>query len=221
MKTCKDCIHYDVCPQESYATDLNPYMDFSSRNDVDESCYDFKDKTKFIELPCPLGTTVYMIVSAHDSYDGTEYKTVIQAPFTFDKLKSFNRTIFLTEEDAERKLRGNDIRLESKEKAVELIDTYMAGKNSIELSPDDAEEILLKLNTIFGEESKYLKPLLKRVGFNITEPIYKKSLVSIVGNRILYKGDNPLPDVPKKIRPMKKSRSKQKKFKKLFNKDKI
>ena len=201
MKTCKDCVHYALCLKASY---MPPYIDLSAKYDVNESCRDFKDISKFIELPCPIGTTVYMIVSAHDSYDGTEYKTVIQAPFTFDKLKSFNRTIFLTEEKAERKLRGDDIRLEPKEKAVELIDTYMAGKNSIELSPDEAEEILLKLNTIFGEESKYLKPLLKRVGFNITEPIYKKSLVSIVGNRILYKGDNPLPDAPKKIRPMKK-----------------
>jgi len=95
--------------------------------------------------------------------------------------------------------------LSAKDRAIELLSTYMAGKNSIEISPDEADKLLIELNIIFGEESRYLKPLLKRIGFNITEPIHKKSLVSILGNRILYKGDNPLPDAPKKRSPMKKS----------------
>ena len=55
MKTCKDCIHCNVCPQDIFATDLHPYIDFSVRDDVEESCDDFKDKSKFIELPCSIG----------------------------------------------------------------------------------------------------------------------------------------------------------------------
>lgn len=52
MKTCKDCIYDDVCLHEILPTDIHPsYIDFLVRDDVDESCQDFKDKNKFIELP--------------------------------------------------------------------------------------------------------------------------------------------------------------------------
>ena len=55
MKTCRDCIHDDVCLHEILPTDIHPsYIDFSDKDDVDESCQDFKDKDKFIELPCSI-----------------------------------------------------------------------------------------------------------------------------------------------------------------------
>lgn len=105
MKTCVDCIHCDVCTKDSYPTDINPvYIDFSVRDDVDKSCDDFKDKTKFIELPCPIGDTVYMVVNAYNTYDNVEYKTVIETSFGLDMLKSFNKRFFLTREEAEKKL---------------------------------------------------------------------------------------------------------------------
>lgn len=63
MKTCADCIHCDVCPKESYATDLEPYIDLSIINNVDEYCIEFKDKNKYIELLCPIGTDLYRIDS--------------------------------------------------------------------------------------------------------------------------------------------------------------
>ena len=53
--TCKDCVHCNVCTQDILSTDLHPYIDFSVRDDVEESCCDFKDKSKFIELPCSVG----------------------------------------------------------------------------------------------------------------------------------------------------------------------
>ena len=56
MRACKDCIHCNVCAQDILATDLHPYINFSIRNDVEESCDDFKDKSKFIELPCSIGS---------------------------------------------------------------------------------------------------------------------------------------------------------------------
>ena len=35
MKTCKDCIHYDVCQHEIVPTDIHPsYIDFSYRDDA-------------------------------------------------------------------------------------------------------------------------------------------------------------------------------------------
>lgn len=42
MKTCKDCIHYDIC--------LGAFGDW-----LPKICDSFKDKSRFIELPCSVG----------------------------------------------------------------------------------------------------------------------------------------------------------------------
>jgi len=88
---CTDCLHYEICNALSVVDD--------------DICECFKNKSKYIELPCPIGTTVYMVTSGYDSWDNTEFKKVIQVPFRLDILKSFNKRFFLTEEEAERKLR--------------------------------------------------------------------------------------------------------------------
>ncbi|MBO5934060.1 MAG: hypothetical protein J6Q94_01090 [Clostridia bacterium] len=63
MKICRDCIHYDVCDCYHTATDTGrfAYQNFSyeDRNDVEESCDDFKDKSLVLDLPCKVGDTVY------------------------------------------------------------------------------------------------------------------------------------------------------------------
>lgn len=43
--TCKECLHCDVCSQESLATDISPYIDYSGRNDVEKECGEFIYKT--------------------------------------------------------------------------------------------------------------------------------------------------------------------------------
>ena len=90
MKTCKDCIHCDVCQ-------LDP-------NTLVNDCEWFKDKSKFIELPCSIGETVYMISTGHDDWSGHDFKMIIQASFRLDMLKEFNKRFFLTREEAQKKL---------------------------------------------------------------------------------------------------------------------
>ena len=46
MKTCKDCIHSDVC----HIVEMSSWWELA-----DYRCDDFKDKSKFIELPCSVG----------------------------------------------------------------------------------------------------------------------------------------------------------------------
>ena len=48
--TCKDCIHYEVCCK--YMVTPN------------HLCKDYKDKSKYIELPCKVGDMVYAICYA-------------------------------------------------------------------------------------------------------------------------------------------------------------
>ena len=43
MSTCKDCLHSEICPWDCDSV----------------VCERFKDKSKFVELPCKVGDTVY------------------------------------------------------------------------------------------------------------------------------------------------------------------
>lgn len=53
---CKDCIHYDVCIESGRAI-----LEFYGEDDAINFCSYFKDASKFIELPCSIGDTVYKI----------------------------------------------------------------------------------------------------------------------------------------------------------------
>lgn len=48
--TCKECLHCEVCMQESLATDISPYIDYSIRNDVEKECENFIDEDNVVEV---------------------------------------------------------------------------------------------------------------------------------------------------------------------------
>ncbi len=63
--TCKECIHYGVCGG-FIPTDLDQdVFDYCREGRTDEipdiewRCNDFKPKSRYIELPCAVGDTVY------------------------------------------------------------------------------------------------------------------------------------------------------------------
>ena len=88
MKTCEDCIHFDIC-----------YRDI-----LISVCDSFKDKSKFIELPCTIGDTVYMINSKISPHNGNVYYTIIQIPFRVSMLHLIGKVFFLTREEAQKRL---------------------------------------------------------------------------------------------------------------------
>lgn len=45
---CTDCLHYDIC--------FGAFGDW-----LPKICESFKDKAKYLELPCPIGTDLYRI----------------------------------------------------------------------------------------------------------------------------------------------------------------
>lgn len=51
MASCKDCLHYDVCQF---------HIDEETKMTVNE-CGHFKDRNRFVELPCKVGDTIYEI----------------------------------------------------------------------------------------------------------------------------------------------------------------
>lgn len=56
--TCNNCIHYEVC--EGWQVD-------ERRETLANGCTDFKDKSKYIELPCKVGDTVYVLDYENDN----------------------------------------------------------------------------------------------------------------------------------------------------------
>lgn len=65
MATCKDCIHVDVCC--SYlSTAYNKLKlatpDFKLLKNIEcDECQHFKDRSRFVELPCKVGDSVFTI----------------------------------------------------------------------------------------------------------------------------------------------------------------
>ena len=81
---CVHCVHKDVCR-------------YSSLKYIEIDCRHFKDKSLFVELPCAIGETVYMV----DIYD----KIILKREFNIHWIYDFGKTVFLTKEDAEKKLK--------------------------------------------------------------------------------------------------------------------
>ena len=110
MKTCKDCLHYELC------NELNG-VEYPGTCD-----YFFKDKNKFLELPCSAGDTLYDIYEAvnnvgfedgvikelkvpeiHINLDKRNRPWLIISNYMF-AFEDFGKTVFLTREEAEKKL---------------------------------------------------------------------------------------------------------------------
>lgn len=110
--TCEDCIHFEVC---CYVDRFLPI------------CDSFKDKSKFIELPCSVGDTVYTILyhnvfeaevvcirpfvfKNHIEYRGNVVITMTDPFYSDGRLLEqelfviFDKDTFLTREDAQKKL---------------------------------------------------------------------------------------------------------------------
>lgn len=89
---CKECIHNDICDLQKIIIENR------------DSCPHFKDRNKFVELPCKVGDTVYQT-------DGTRiYENKIERiifdtnNIGFDET-SIGKSIFLTREEAEQALK--------------------------------------------------------------------------------------------------------------------
>lgn len=108
---CKDCIHYEAC----YFDDPERERDRNVRCD---NCANFKDKSRFIELPCKAGETVYFISYEGDIQEGILwcfeiddddkkwmhilYQDEKAYQYIFDM---FGKCVFLTKEEAEKALK--------------------------------------------------------------------------------------------------------------------
>lgn len=116
--TCKDCVHYEMCKE--WCSGIDEYIDPKGKENQ-EPCEHYKDKTRFVELPCKVGDIVY-IISEGDIiplYVGcieNNHRGI--SILGFNEEYFGNKTItlypdkqiikwFLTREEAEKALRAN------------------------------------------------------------------------------------------------------------------
>lgn len=102
---CENCLHYGVCT-------------FARQYRGVDKCPDFADKALYIKLPCKVGTKVYAIATpcgGCEHYNlsleqslkicrNCEKREMAECTFDNDLIDEFGKTVFLTKEDAERKL---------------------------------------------------------------------------------------------------------------------
>lgn len=107
MASCAECVHVEVC--KDY---INAVL-----GDVDESqmcgddCEFYKERSRFVELPCKVGDTIYWNLLGKTVEDEimsiTIYKNVIRVSLgkgiSFD-IEDIGRMLFLSREEAEQKL---------------------------------------------------------------------------------------------------------------------
>lgn len=127
--TCKDCIHYDVCGNYTRNLCNDCYWQHKEFRMSTEICDYFKDKSKYIELPCKVGDTVYSycyefgyilpyfveninigflandrtFISFEANSHADETDELLD-DIDFD-LEDIGKTVFLTKETAEQKLK--------------------------------------------------------------------------------------------------------------------
>lgn len=127
---CENCIHFDVCANQSRMWEDEGYRtDFNTRDDAENMCQLYKDKSLFVELPCKVGDTVYMpwkwngqkgiaqlrvttmleIIGLGLDF-GTNFETDDDAYYEeynggrFE-IEDVGKTVFLTKEEAEKALK--------------------------------------------------------------------------------------------------------------------
>ena len=114
--TCKDCVHYEVCVFYSEQWNISMW------NASPQKCHMFKDKSKFIELLCKVGDTVYELTDrgtiSEYKITGIRYRNYLS--FEWELIDGFysnlfgflpysiGKTVFLTKEEAEKALKERE-----------------------------------------------------------------------------------------------------------------
>lgn len=108
MAACKDCVHVDVCCSylsTAYNKCKLATPDFKLLKNIEcDECQHFKDRSRFVELPCKVGDMVYCLTLPEKrrvtKITVTQYglRITVNDMFSFD-MSQIGKTVFLTEEE--------------------------------------------------------------------------------------------------------------------------
>ena len=110
MASCKDCVHVEMCRFKDLPAPLSDSYIRESEC-IEKRCGDFKDRSRFVELPCKLGDTVYYFNSAGKIFSQKVSGFIVNfvgilvdSDVMFDSHMMGDR-FFLTREEAEQALK--------------------------------------------------------------------------------------------------------------------
>lgn len=102
-KDCKDCLHYNACLKMAIANNADEFNTL-----VANKCEDYADRSKWVKLPCRVGTVVYEVGTDGRIYGCTVRKIIYETPgISFDDT-AIGKSVFLTLGAAERALAEKD-----------------------------------------------------------------------------------------------------------------
>ncbi len=101
MASCKDCVHVEVCEDftkaklsPKRAEELLPVLREHGR-----TCDHFKDRSRFVELPCKVGDTVYFILRSFDGKMRINPEKVCYFTIDVNELRIHTTAGYFTERD--------------------------------------------------------------------------------------------------------------------------
>ena len=89
MATCKECLHVEVCKFKDLPAPLSDSYIRESEC-IEKRCSDFKDRSRFVELPCKIGGTIYHIEN------GKIVEYIVFATHTYSRKSRNKHKLFLT-----------------------------------------------------------------------------------------------------------------------------
>ena len=111
--TCKDCIHYEACHDMYYEEHATRHFDPEKHN-AEKECGYFKDRSRFVELPCKVGDTVYIALNGYGVLKDTVKEFRITSRRIWIRPEEFGmdclleNMAFLTREAAEQALKERE-----------------------------------------------------------------------------------------------------------------
>ena len=112
MASCKDCLHVEVCREcvmglaaargvELDATEIEQVL-------VCDDCDNFKDRSRFVELPCKIGTELFRIKQINGKRFITNTALNSNTFWNIVMQREFGKTVFLSREEAEHALKERE-----------------------------------------------------------------------------------------------------------------
>ncbi len=110
---CENCLHHEACKSMVSVIERATMYSIAMR-----VCNNYADKDLYIKLPCKVGTKVYAIATpcgGCEHYNlsleqslkicrNCEKREIAECTFDNELIDEFGKTVFLTREDAEKKL---------------------------------------------------------------------------------------------------------------------
>ena len=110
---CQDCVHYEVCGKVD-GMDTDEFVFESQNPRVEVKCLGYKPKSRFLELPCEVGQTVYFVGVLTQQivpsktmsilYNNGGFHILCENGLVVTATEQLGKTVFLSKEDAEKAL---------------------------------------------------------------------------------------------------------------------